>query len=630
MNFRADINGLRAIAVIAVVLFHFNPSWMLGGFAGVDVFFVISGFLMTGIIFTNMEQGNFSLLRFYIARANRIIPALAALCLALLIFGWFFLTPVDYEALGHHVFSSMIFVSNIIFWQESGYFDSASHEKWLLHTWSLSVEWQFYILYPLVLMLMRSFMSVKTMKFTILVGTIAAFIFCVVATQQLPNASYYLLPTRAWEMMVGGLAYLYPLAIREGKKKFVEWCGLLLIFSAYMLVSSEYVWPGYMAAIPVLGTFFIIHAHRSDSLITGNLVLQSLGRWSYSIYLWHWPIVVSISYFDLDESFIYVGILASVFMGWVSNRYIESIQWRNDFSGVFQCFKCKPLLLALMLSVLGYIVIINDGFLKLAPVDYQEIVAGTVPSSLREQCHIDSYRAPDDACEYFGGDVSWVAFGDSHSVELAYALAKKLEPKGIGLKHFSFSGCVPSYGKDDNFSKCARWYNDAVEYILQNDDLKNVVFNHRFTGTVFGGDADQYPVLAEIEVSDEDLSIVEKIDELIHLMASRKDNVYIFHPIPELPKPITKLIGDKLLNQGSIFDVMGTDVEWYRRRNSYFIRHFENSKYPDNVHVIKSEDAFCDSVNCYAVKDGVPLYFDDDHPSVLGASRLVDMMVILD
>jgi peptidoglycan/LPS O-acetylase OafA/YrhL len=146
LQFRKDLNGLRAIAVVAVVLFHFNASWMPGGFAGVDVFFVISGFLMTGIIFRGIEQKNFSILRFYVARANRIIPALAVLCLFLLVFGWFYLTPLDYKALGKHAAGSMGFLSNFMYMRESGYFDAASREKWLLHTWSLSVEWQFYII----------------------------------------------------------------------------------------------------------------------------------------------------------------------------------------------------------------------------------------------------------------------------------------------------------------------------------------------------------------------------------------------------------------------------------------------------------------------------------------------------
>ena len=175
MQFREDINGLRAIAVIAVVLFHFNSSWMPGGFAGVDVFFVISGFLMTGIIFKGLEQENFSILRFYVARANRIIPALALLCIILLIFGWFFLSPTEYKALGKHAVSSVGFISNNIYWLESGYFDSSSHEKWLLHTWSLSVEWQFYIIYPIILVLSSKVLSLKMTKRMLLFGTVIGF-----------------------------------------------------------------------------------------------------------------------------------------------------------------------------------------------------------------------------------------------------------------------------------------------------------------------------------------------------------------------------------------------------------------------------------------------------------------------
>lgn len=239
MLFRKDINGLRAIAVIAVVLFHFNSSWMPGGFAGVDVFFVISGFLMTGIIFRGIESEKFSILNFYVARVNRIVPALAVLCLVLLVFGYFYLTPLDYRSLGKHAVSSIGFLSNAIYWRDSGYFDSASQEKWLLHTWSLSVEWQFYIIFPLVLVAMRKIMSVKRMKITVLLGTVLGFIFCVIATYKWPDFAYYLLPTRAWEMMVGGVAYLYPIALKKERKRFIEHLGLVLIIGSYLFISKD-------------------------------------------------------------------------------------------------------------------------------------------------------------------------------------------------------------------------------------------------------------------------------------------------------------------------------------------------------------------------------------------------------
>ncbi|PSV30190.1 acyltransferase [Photobacterium sp. GB-27] len=325
MKFRTDINGLRALAVIAVVLFHFNPSWVPGGFAGVDVFFVISGFLMTGIIFRGLENNSFSIINFYVARANRIIPALSVVCLALLIFGWFYLTPLDYRALGKHVASSMGFVSNIIYWRESGYFDAVAHSKWLLHTWSLSVEWQFYMIYPVVLVLLKKCISLTNIKRLLIVGTVIGFIFSAYATYRWPNPAYFLLPTRAWEMMMGGLAFLYPLQnIKETSKKYLEWVGIALILASYAFISKDNLWPGYLALIPVLGAYLIIIANRNGSVITDNVVMQKVGLWSYSIYLWHWPVVVFGYYFEMQH-WEWIGIPLSVILGFCSYKLIEKV-----------------------------------------------------------------------------------------------------------------------------------------------------------------------------------------------------------------------------------------------------------------------------------------------------------------
>lgn len=167
---------------------------------------------MIGIIFKGIEQKSFSITKFYIARANRIIPALAFLCLALLVFGWFSLTPIDYKLLAKHAISSISFISNIVYWSEAGYFDVSSHSKWLLHTWSLFVEWQFYIIYPLVLLFISRFCAFNVIKTLIVVGTIVGFLFSLFASFNWSSAAYFLLPTRAWEMMLGGVAYLFPLA----------------------------------------------------------------------------------------------------------------------------------------------------------------------------------------------------------------------------------------------------------------------------------------------------------------------------------------------------------------------------------------------------------------------------------
>jgi peptidoglycan/LPS O-acetylase OafA/YrhL len=361
LKFRHDINGLRAIAVVGVVLFHFNPAWIPGGFAGVDVFFVISGFLMTGIIFKGIEQKSFSITKFYIARANRIIPALAFLCLALLVFGWFSLTPIDYKLLAKHAISSISFISNIVYWSEAGYFDVSSHSKWLLHTWSLSVEWQFYIIYPLVLLFISRFCAFNVIKTLIVVGTIVGFLFSVFASFNWSSAAYFLLPTRAWEMMLGGVAYLFPLALDKSKKLILERIGLLLILGSYFVLSDKNVWPGYAALMPVMGTYFVIQAARNDSFITRNFISQKLGAWSYSIYLWHWPIVVGIYYYNLDSYYVFLGIFTSILLGHLSYLYIEYIRFESTFINFKAYLTCKPLYIALSILVLSFLVIHYQG-----------------------------------------------------------------------------------------------------------------------------------------------------------------------------------------------------------------------------------------------------------------------------
>ncbi|MDP2573395.1 acyltransferase family protein [Vibrio penaeicida] len=455
MNFRYDINGLRAIAVIAVVLFHFNISWIPGGFAGVDVFFVISGFLMTSIIFKGLENKDFSLFKFYVARANRIIPALAVLCILLLVFGWFYLTPFDYKTLGKHAAGSVGFVSNIIYWKESGYFDAASHEKWLLHTWSLSVEWQFYIIYPIVLMTLKNFLSLESLKRLIVVGTLLGYFFSVGATMKWADPAYYLLPTRGWEMMLGGVAFLYPWNLPEVKKKIANIIGLMLIFGSYVLVSSEIPWPGHLAFFPVFGTYLIIVANYQSSIITNNFVFQYLGKWSYSIYLWHWPVVVLGYTYALDY-WIIIGPLLSLILGLLSFEYIE----RNNYflyKRWQEFFKVKPVLLALTVMVPSFIIFDYNGITTesrpisiskeakmMAAYDGYEMD----PTGLFRRCNaslqILATGQPkiDGSCiaKESGGIFLW---GDSHMGALSTGLRNHIELNSFS--QLTSSGCEPSF-----------------------------------------------------------------------------------------------------------------------------------------------------------------------------------------
>lgn len=425
MQFRKDINGLRAIAVIAVVLFHFNESWMPGGFAGVDLFFVISGFLMTGIIFRGIEQENFSILKFYVARANRIIPALAALCFAILIFGYFYLTPWDYKTIGRDVATSISFLSNFMFSMRGGYFES--EENFLLHTWSLSTEWQFYLIYPLALILLKRFMSLQTMRVTVLISTLVGFLFCVIATEKWPNQSYYLLPTRAWEMMIGGLAYLYPLKIKENRKRLFEWTGLLLIFSSYFFISKENLWPGYLALFPVIGGWLIIQSQRSGSTITDNVIFQKIGKWSYSIYLWHWPIAVSFTYYSFNENYKPLAIILSIMLGFISHLLFER---RAVKSNSLIKSATKYTLIVLFLGIIGSIVFKYQGFPQRMDLISNPLIQGGTGNDylIREGKYLlntnDSY--------------DYILIGDSYSNHYVRGVLKE----GTKIKHSWYATCM--------------------------------------------------------------------------------------------------------------------------------------------------------------------------------------------
>lgn len=321
MNYRADIDALRTFAVIAVVIFHFNGMALPGGFAGVDVFFAISGYLMTGIIVSGLESNSFSTFRFYLSRAKRILPALSVLCLSLMVFGWLNLPPRDYSELSKHALSSVFFVSNFVYWQEAGYFDTASHEKWLLHTWSLSAEWQFYLIYPILLIALFKLTKGKGLRLSIISLAVFSYAYGVVSSYIWPTASYFLLPGRAWEMLAGGLAYLYVMKGNSILSRYFHYSGILIIVASYFFVSSQDMWPGYMALMPVIGSCMYLCANY-QSIISKFKPVIFIGKWSYSIYLWHWPIVVYCYVNGIDIN-IFTGIAMSILFGFVSYQLIE-------------------------------------------------------------------------------------------------------------------------------------------------------------------------------------------------------------------------------------------------------------------------------------------------------------------
>ena len=333
-DFRQDVNGLRAWAVVLVALFHFNVAGFGAGFMGVDIFFVISGFFMASIIVSGLEASDssepFSVWRFYVARGVRIAPALMFFCIVLLTLGWFYLPQMEYAQLVKHAIAALFQVSNIVLWKEVGYFDPQSLHNFLLHTWSVSLEWQFYLILPLALLVAWKIRPSRSFLFAVLaLGWIASFLLSVYFSITKPSTAFFMLPTRAWELISGCLVFFiahYLSARRLKMGPAIEVCGWLAIILALVLFDRDTQWPGWQALFPVVGTALIILAARKESIVTRGFIAQWIGKRSYSLYLWHWPVVVVLIYLDKmnDPLAVAAGVLLSLILGAVSYYLVET------------------------------------------------------------------------------------------------------------------------------------------------------------------------------------------------------------------------------------------------------------------------------------------------------------------
>lgn len=614
---------------------------MPGGFAGVDVFFVISGFLMTGIIFRGMEQDNFSVLNFYVARANRIIPALALLCLALLFFGWFYLTPLEYKALGKHAASSVGFLSNFVYWREAGYFDAASHEKWLLHTWSLSVEWQFYIIYPLVLIALRKFLPIKTLKLLLIIGTVLGFIFSVVATYKSPNAAYYLLPTRAWEMMIGGVAYLYPFTLQENRKKLVEWIGLILVIASYFLISAENLWPGYLAIFPVLGSFLIIQAQRNDSIITGNIIFQKIGTWSYSIYLWHWPFVVAIYTFALPNYYIYISMVLSVLLGFLSYKYIEKINFQRKFPTLLSYLRCKPIYIAGIIGVMGSTLFIK--YEELTPIrlsNTQALIVEQQNRNPREAICGNVIKGISPGCTYGSGPVKAIVIGDSHAQAQVSTIGDVAGKYGGSVLDFGLSACNTVKGlyavsknhnnSDDN---CGKLVENVINIATKEYPNVPIIIINRTSQNLYGlnenNDGEESLLSPPTRFVDKSFSVRSNeyrknfTEHMVNTICEFSENnpVYITRPTPELIRNVPLSMFRSSTLSGEIENIR-IPLATYQERQRTAYKMQDEAVTKCGAKILDPVPYLCDSDYCYGSKSGIPLYFDDDHLSRYGAKTI--------
>ena len=328
-GYRSDIDGMRALAILGVILFHLNESWLPGGFLGVDIFFVISGFVITNVIVGKHMEGGFGFSDFYWRRIKRILPAYVGMITAVMVAAYFLLIPTDFERLGGAAIYALSFVSNFFFWNESGYFDVEAMSKPLLHTWSLAVEGQFYLFYPLALIYGVLKLPLKLRPCGMLILIIS---FCILSewfVGQDQVGGFFLTPFRFFEFLIGGIFVFVPVIFRQHRwlHNLLVFVGIGAILSAFILYSKEMRLPGINTLLPLLGACCMIYSgnHASISRWYNNALGIEIGKMSYSLYLYHWPVIVFIGYMGIEGARLW-GMAIPVFLvlAFISYRCIEN------------------------------------------------------------------------------------------------------------------------------------------------------------------------------------------------------------------------------------------------------------------------------------------------------------------
>lgn len=505
-KYRSDVDGLRGISILLVALYHANLG-LNGGYVGVDVFFVISGFLITGLILHQRQNQTFRISNFYARRIRRIVPAAFALALTSLSLGFILLLPEDFVGLAKSVICYQIMAGNIFFWRDVGYFAAAAETKPLLHTWSLSVEEQFYLAYPLLLYAFP-LRYLRQLKLTILVLFIASLALCWWGTHRYPSATFFLMPTRSWELLLGALLFFIPHSKSEVLNNLISGSGILLILTCAALFSNKTIFPGLMALLPCLGAALIINGGKMQNThayrILSSKPLLNLGLLSYSFYLWHWPPIAFYTYwFGTPKSF--TEGISLLFIGWiislVSYRSVERPfrdgQILSKSGRTFCFFVCSIVASTLM----GLCVIANAGFPNRIPSRMLPFIASStkkpdsrdyqtpfVPKQITDLPRIGN-RSQTEVIDF-------IVIGDSHASGLAAEFDRIAKTKNLSGVIACKFGVVPLQSswknnqisilhKEDNVD-----WSDSVIALVNKHHIKNVILIARWQA--FQGDRIQY------------------------------------------------------------------------------------------------------------------------------------------
>lgn len=645
LKYRPDIDGLRAVAVLSVVLFHGGIQALGGGFSGVDVFFVISGYLITSIIVRELEQGDFSIARFYARRIRRIFPAFFTVVAFSAIVGCALLVPRELDGLGRSLIAATLFASNILFWSESGYFDSSAELKPLLHTWSLAVEEQFYIFFPIFLWVVFRFCKRRWLPW-ILPLTLLSFAASVWGVRHEPSATFYLAPTRAWELALGALPALrcLPPIHRGGVREAVALVGIGLIGLGVFALSSESPFPGVNALLPCLGAALIIHCGSSGkTLVSRGLSLRPLvfvGLISYSLYLWHWPLLVFAKYWvirPLTGRETAAVLLSAALLSILSWRFVERpFRKRKELFSHRLLFTGGAGLMAVA-TMVGTALAVSHGWPQRLPDDVLRLADGAADISVSEKaCMVKNRKTAgrEDSLCTIGADgplPSFVVFGDSHAGALMPGLdqvARRHGEKGI---HAAVQSCPPLDGvlnlNDEFAQRCVLFRDNIFDLIEKSPSLRSVVLMARWPlyadGSRYGtGDTGPKPRLADTLTGRTGRGevLAAGLERTVARLQRAEKKVFLVYSIPEVGWNVPSVAARALRFRKPV-DIRPRLID-YRQRNVLVARTIAGLKERYGVQVLYPEIQLCGEEFCAVVKDGRALYSDDDHLSVYGVEAI--------
>jgi peptidoglycan/LPS O-acetylase OafA/YrhL len=636
-SYRADIDGLRALAILPVVFYHAGIPGFAGGFVGVDVFFVISGYLMASLITGEMERGEFSLLRFYERRVRRIFPALFVMIAACAVVAWFAFMPNEFIYFARSVRDAALFISNYRFEREIGYFDIAAETKPLLHTWSLAVEEQFYIVFPLALVLLAWLAQRRTalVLFVVLVASLAASAWTV---YQKPEAAFYLSQYRIWELLLGAmLAFnVMPKASRPLIREALAAAGVVLIAFAVFTYSDATVFPGLSALVPCAGAALVIHGRTSGgpaSLLLRARPVVFVGLVSYSMYLWHWPIVVFTRYFDGPElSLVQGGLVAaaSFVAAVISWRFVE-----RPFRGHTSRIRRVPLFaggaaIVALAAVFSAYVVAGQGVPGRLPPFAARIYAATFDKGryYGPQCFGFDGKGPSVADIRAGkvcpvgapaSETRFLVWGDSHAAAMAPAIDVAAGQAGVHGVFAAQASCPPLPNVElpsRHLTDRCRDFNAAVLDLIDARQIP-VVFMIAYWPKYFHdselpNEGIYFDPSVPPPVNDRSASIVEAMDDVLANLKQRGIRVVLVMDVPEMGRFVPEALARAVITGGS------TDIapswSYTEKRQALPRKVLAEEAEKHGAAIVDPLPAICRDGRCYAADDdGIPLYADSDH-----------------